>query len=44
MHTIELSASKPYAYYVFEAGFSAHWVRLVADSGCANCTAMFTYS
>lgn len=41
---IVLTAAKPYAYYVFESGFSAHWVRLVTDVACSNCTAMFTYT
>ena len=32
-----------YAYYVFEPGFSAHWVRFVVDQPC-NCTAWLTYT
>ena len=44
MAEVTLTPSRPYAYYVFESGFSAHWVRLVTDVGCANCTAMFTYT
>lgn len=41
--TITLSPNKPYSYYVFESGFSAHWVRFVTDSDC-NCTAFLTYT
>lgn len=32
-----------YAHFVFPAGFSAHYVRFVADVAC-NCTAYLTYT
>ena len=41
--TVELTGAKPYAYYVFEPGFSAHWVRFVSDTA-GNLTAWLTYT
>ena len=32
-----------YAYHVFPAGFTAHWVRLVPSAAC-KATAVFMYS
>lgn len=32
-----------YAYYTFEQGFSAHWVRFFVDTPC-NCTAVLHYT
>lgn len=40
---VTLTAAKPYSYYDFPAGFSAHWVRFVTDAQC-NCTAWLTYT
>ena len=34
---------KGYAYHTFPIGFSAHWVRIVADADC-QATAHFTYT
>lgn len=41
--TITLSSSKPYAYYTFDQGFSAHWVRFTTDNDC-NCTVVLHYT
>lgn len=40
--TIEVGP-RGYTHHTFPAGFSAHWVRLVADSPC-RATAQFTYT
>jgi hypothetical protein len=33
-----------YTHYVFEQGFSAHWVRFSSSVTCGNVTAWLTYS
>ncbi len=43
IHRTQGSAGSGYASYIFPAGFSAHWVRFVANQAC-NCTAWLTYS
>lgn len=41
--TLNLNRYTPYVYYVFEAGYSAHWVRLVSDTNY-TLTAYFHYT
>ena len=41
--TYEKLAVPSYKYHVFPAGFSAHWVRLVAENQC-TATAEFIYT
>ena len=38
-----LNAASGYAYHVFPAGFSAHWVRLTSDADC-TASAEFIYT
>ena len=40
---VQLTSATPYAYYIFEPGFSAHWVRFVSDTA-GNLTAWLTYT
>jgi hypothetical protein len=41
--TLTLTQAKPYTFYVFPDGFSAHWVRFEASVDC-NCTAYLHYT